>query len=253
VPANPRSRENVLHTPELTLPPPFTLVTLREVGDAFAHATSVAAKQGAGTLVYVGRFDLAEFAVVLEPEQPLALARGAFIAGMTALADTLTAHAQPETSVAIEWPDALSINRGLVGGGRLGWPRGAQENETPPWLVFGAMIRTVSMSGVDPGLHPFSTALEEEGFTDVLATQLVESFARNLMVAIDLWQEQGFAAVAKEYLRRLPIEKGARRELGETGDLLIRRVGKDAIERKSLKALLARPSWLDPTLRGPRL
>ena len=253
MPANPRSRENALLAPELTLPPPFTLVTLREVGDAFAHATSVAAEMGAGTLVYVGRFDLAEFAVVLEPEQPLALARGAFIAGMAALADTLTAHAQPETSVAIEWPDALSINRGLVGGGRLGWPRGAQESETPPWLVFGAMVRIVSMSGVEPGLHPFSTALEEEGFTDVLASQLVESFARNLMVALDLWQEQGFAAIAREYLRRLPVEKGVRRELGETGDLLIRCVGKDEAERKVLRPLLAQPSWLDPALRGPRL
>jgi hypothetical protein len=38
--------------PELTLPPPFTLVRLRELGDAFAHAISVAPKQGAGTLVY---------------------------------------------------------------------------------------------------------------------------------------------------------------------------------------------------------
>ena len=53
------------------LPPPFTLVTLREVGDAFAHAMTIAPEQGAGTLVYVGRFDLAEFAVVLEPDEPL--------------------------------------------------------------------------------------------------------------------------------------------------------------------------------------
>ncbi len=53
----------------LDLPPPFKLVTLREVGDAFAHAASVASEAGAGTLVYVGRFDLAEFAVVLEPER----------------------------------------------------------------------------------------------------------------------------------------------------------------------------------------
>jgi hypothetical protein len=42
-------------TPELTLPPPFTLVRLRELGDAFAHAASIAPAQGAGTLVYVGK------------------------------------------------------------------------------------------------------------------------------------------------------------------------------------------------------
>jgi hypothetical protein len=51
----------------IQLPPPFTLVRLRESGDAFAHACGIAPKRGAGTLVCVGRFDLAEFAVVLEP------------------------------------------------------------------------------------------------------------------------------------------------------------------------------------------
>ena len=68
-----RTRIRDLTAPTLSLPPPFSLVMLREVGDAFAHAVSIAAEQGAGTLVYVGRFDLAEFAVVLEPDEPLRL------------------------------------------------------------------------------------------------------------------------------------------------------------------------------------
>ncbi|MEA2977030.1 MAG: hypothetical protein QOF19_2550, partial [Alphaproteobacteria bacterium] len=72
--------------PSLDLPPPFHLVTPREAGDAFAHAQAVADDQGAGTLVFVGRFDLAEFAVVLEPEEPLRTARRALYAGMNALA-----------------------------------------------------------------------------------------------------------------------------------------------------------------------
>src|SRR5262249_56986021 len=59
----------------LDLPPPFRLVTLREVGDAFAHASAVAGDEGAGTLVHVGRFDLVEFAVVLEPDERLSTAR----------------------------------------------------------------------------------------------------------------------------------------------------------------------------------
>ena len=82
--------------PGLDLPPPFrAVVVLREVGDAFAHATQIAARAGAGTLVYVGRFDLAEFAVVLEPEEPLRTAAGLY-AGLTALADALAMHAPPE-------------------------------------------------------------------------------------------------------------------------------------------------------------
>ena len=68
----------------IQLPPPFTLVRLRESGDAFAHACGIAPKRGAGTLVCVGRFDLAEFAVVLEPGELLSTARRAFYAGMVA-------------------------------------------------------------------------------------------------------------------------------------------------------------------------
>ena len=52
----------------LDLPPPYRLVTLRESGDAFAHACAIAGSEGAGTIVWTRRFDLAEFAVVLEPE-----------------------------------------------------------------------------------------------------------------------------------------------------------------------------------------
>src|SRR5205809_1563424 len=123
----------------LDLPPPYRLVTLREVGDAFAHAGKIAAEEGAGTLVYVGRFDLAEFAVVLEPDEPLGTARRAFYAGMTALADALAAHAPPEKPITIDWPDAIRIDGGLIGGGRLAWPQDANESEAPTWLIFGAM------------------------------------------------------------------------------------------------------------------
>lgn len=251
-PARPRTPQ----APELALPPPFTAVRLRELGDAFAHATSIAAAQGAGTLVHVGRFDLSEFAVVLEPEEPLRQARRAFYAGMVALADALAANAQPETSIAIGWPDSILVNDGLVGGGRLAWPQGIKEDETPPWLVFGAMVRTVSMTGVEPGLNPLVTALEEEGFTDVLSSQLVESFARHFMATIDSWHEGGFAAVAESYLARLPAEKGLRRDIDENGDLMVRRMGQGKaepeVERKALLPQFAKSAWLDPTTRGPR-
>jgi hypothetical protein len=122
----------------LDLPPPFRLVTLREVGDAFAHATDVAGEEGAGTLVYVGRFDLVEFALVLEPDEPLKTARRALYAGLAALADALAVHAPPELPIAFDWPDAVRVNGGLVGGGRLAWPQRADESQRPDWLVFAA-------------------------------------------------------------------------------------------------------------------
>lgn len=237
---------------ELALPPPFSSVRLREVGDAFAHAISIAAAQGAGTLVYVGRFDLAEFAVVLEPDEPLRQARRVFYAGMAALADALATHAQPETSIIIDWPDSLLVNQGLVGGGRLAWPQGSGEEEMPPWLVFGGMIRTVSMTGTEPGLNPLVTALEEEGFNDVMSSHVVESFARHFMVALDSWQESGFSAVAKSYVERLPREQGVRRDIDENGDLLVRRAGKADIARQKILPRLVQPAWFDPATKGPR-
>src|SRR5512132_2889766 len=125
MPLHERPRLRRSSKPALDLPPPFRLVTLREVGDAFSHAANIAAEEGAGTLVHVGRFDLAEFAVVLEPEEPLNLARRALYAGLVGVADALAAHAPPERPINFEWPDAILVDGALVGGGRIGWPPGA--------------------------------------------------------------------------------------------------------------------------------
>jgi Biotin/lipoate A/B protein ligase family len=228
------------------LPPPFALVRLRESDDAFAHACRIAPESGAGTLVYVGRFDLAEFAVVLEPGEPLSTARRAFYAGMVALTDALRAYAPPNKSVAIDWPDAVRIDGGLVGGGRMGWPSSAREDEPPAWLVFGAMIRTVAMT--DP-----ASALDEEGFGEAGAVQVTESFARHLMRVIDRWQVDGFDGVARDYLSRVSRERRTVLRIDDCGDLLTRRVGTDRVERGELVKALATPSWLDPKLGGPRL
>src|SRR5581483_4261856 len=100
--------------PELDLPPPFRLVMLREAGDAFTHAQAIAEEHGAGTLVVVGRFDVAEFALVLEPEQPLRMARGAVYAGMNALADALAVHAPPEKPIVFGWPDTVYVDGAIV-------------------------------------------------------------------------------------------------------------------------------------------
>jgi biotin-(acetyl-CoA carboxylase) ligase len=247
-----QTRSRAPFAAKLDLPPPFTLVTLREVGDAFAHAVEIAPEQGAGTLTYVGRFDLAEFAVVLEPDEPLRTARRTLHLGMVALIDALLPYAPPEKPVEIGWPDAVRVDGGVVGGGRIAWPEGAEEDASPDWMVFGAMIRTVSMSDTEPGLNPLASALEQEGFTDFTSGALVESFARHLMVHTDAWQEYGFEAVAKEYVKRLPRDKGLRRDIDEKGDLLARRMGKVEVERKALAPLLAAPSWLDPNTRGPK-
>jgi len=247
-----RHRVHTPFAPNLDLPPPFRAVTLREVGDAFAHAKKIAADSGAGTLVQVGRFDLAEFAIVLEPDEPLRTARRALYAGLIALVDALASQAPPEKPINIDWPATIRIDGGLVGGAQLAWPTGVREDAKPPWLVFGAMIRAVSMDPGEPGLDAPATALDTEGFRGG-SDGLIESFARHLMVAIDAWQQDGFANVARTYLSRLAREKGNRHDLDDNGDLLVRHVDKTVVERHVLKSALATVSWLDPATGGPRL
>jgi hypothetical protein len=242
----------IVTAPALDLPPPFRLVTLREVGDAVAHATEIAAAEGAGTLVHVGRFDLAEFAVVLEPDEPLWQARRAIYAGSAALADALAVHAPPERPITFDWPDAIRVDGGLVGGVRLQWPNDADENEPAPWLVFGAMIRTVALGEQEPGLTPLAAALEDEGFDGLGSGRLVESFARHLMSAVDAWNETGFREVEKNYLARLAPESGVKRSIDENGDLLVQRMAAKEPVRHSLVSALSRVSWLDRETRGPR-
>jgi hypothetical protein len=239
--------------PRLDLPPPFRLVSLREVGDAMAHATDIASDEGAGTLVYVGRFDVVEFAVVLEPDEPLRTARRALYAGLNALANALATHAPPEKSITLDWPDAIRVDGGLVGGGRLGWPKSAREDDVPPWLVFGAMIRTVSLAETEAGLRPLVTALEEEGFGEAGAAEVTESFARHLMVAFDHWQVDGFASLAHQYLALMERQPQTSRRIEANGDLVVQRIGAEHAAPIGLVRALAKPTWLDPKSGGPRL
>ncbi len=233
--------------PKLELPPPFTLVTLRERGDAFAHACHIAPKAGAGTLVHVGRFDVVEFALVLEPEEPLREARRALFAGMAALADAIGAHCPPERAVTFDWPDAILFDGARIGGARLGWPKACAEDEVPSWLVFSAMLLAAKIGAGDPGLTPNSTSLEDERFSDT-GYALVESFARYFLLVVDRWREEGFEAVAPDYLTRLRIPG----RLDPEGRLLIDGPGEAPLVLPLLPAL-DEPAWLDPDLRAPRL
>lgn len=227
----------------LTLPPPFSLVSLREAGDAFAHASTIAGEAGAATLVWTRRFDLAEFAVVLEPQEPLATARRAIYAGANALADTVAAHAPPQRAVSFDWPDALRVDGALVGGVRLGWPDHAAEHEVPDWLVFGAMLRTVVMRAGEPGLRPLLGGLDEQGFEELSPASVVEGWTRYFLREMHAFEDRGFGAVRDRWLERAPGIPA----LLDTGDA----TGPDG--QRPLAPALAEPSWLDPATGGPWL
>ena len=236
----------------LALPPAFTALVLPQDSEgAFAQACRIARTDDArtGTLVWAGPAETMDIAVVLAPEEPLRTARRAFIAGMVALAAAVGAHAPPEMPIEIAWPDTLLFDGARIGGGRLGWPETCGEDEEPDWLVFSAMLVVSKAYAGDPGLTPFSTSLEEQGFGNDDQESLVEGFARNLMKTFESWQEDGFDTVADRYLRHLPIADGASsRSLNATGDLV-----EGANAGQSLLEGLRAPSWLDPATGRVRL
>ena len=156
---------NSVSAPALDLPPPFKLVTLREVGDAFAHAQAIASEQGAGTLVHVGRFDLSEFALVLEPEEPLASARRVFYAGMVALRDALVEELSEVSrrilvlvGIVVPGTTPARVTAGL--GSEDDTTRGLAEE-----LVDVALGRRAPhvLAVVAPGLHPGKRLARLEG------------------------------------------------------------------------------------------
>jgi biotin-(acetyl-CoA carboxylase) ligase len=163
---------------------------------------------------------------------------------MGALADAIAAAAPPETAIHIKWPDALYVNWGLVGGGRLTWPKSTDDANVPAWLVFGATIRTAWSKPIDPGLTPELTALDEEGFAEISSKQIVEGFARNFMQTLDVWQENGFPIAARPYLERLARASQQSCEIDENGDLMVRPES-GPTERQALLPKLSAPAWLD--------
>ena len=183
----------------MSFPPPYRLVSLRESGDAFEYACANASSLGAGALVWTRRFDLAEFAVVLEPAESLLTARQVFPVGMDALIEALAAVAPPQMPISLDWPDTIRVDGVLVGGGRLGWPEGVAENEEPDWLVFGSMLRTALLHSVDSGLRPRNGALEELGFTQLDVGTLLESFTRHLLAAFYALAQGGFEAIQQQH------------------------------------------------------
>ena len=238
----------------LDLPPGYTLVALRELGDAFAHGCEIAAESGAGTLIWVRRYDLVEFAVVLEPDDPLNSARRAFFAGMNAVADAIAAHCPPERDVSFDWPDAIRFDAGLLGGARLGWPRDCAEADVPAWLVFGVILRAADMAHLEEMQAAPGVSLLGAGFEMIDTDAIIGSFARHLMTAFDLWNEDGFETIARDYLARLPSRKaGERRRIDLSGDLVITPpAGSGVPERTSLVDALGRANWYDPQARGPK-
>jgi BirA family biotin operon repressor/biotin-[acetyl-CoA-carboxylase] ligase len=207
------------------------VVALREGGDAMTRALALAPEHGAGTLAWVRSASRIEAAVVLEPELPLAAARGAIFAGASALADALAAYGPPEVPLTFHWPGIVLVNDGQVGRIRLAWPDATAEQDEPAWLVLGMEARLSFPRGWEPGHGLHQTAILEEGWSEdeVSCAHLTAAWARHLMANLAEWQRvgpgSGFTRMAERYLARLARQEWmgeARRGIDPaSGDLLL--------------------------------
>ena len=251
----------------LDLPPGYTVIALRERGDAFAHATEIAATAGAGTLVWVRRFDTIEIALVLEPDQSLAEARCVIYAIMNAAADAIAAFCPPERPLVFTWPDTIMLDGGILGGIQLAAPVGCAETATPDWLVAGVMLRSVvslrrtlaDVLGRGPAdaaqqfdhIQRRGTSMEAEGFEMIAAEPIINGFCRHFLAYLDQWHEHGFAPIGRTYLERMS-DRHSRLNIESNGDVrALGGTGDTGMQRRSLTEALARTQWLDPETGEP--
>ena len=169
----------------LDLPPGYTLVALRELGDAFAHGCEIAAEAGAGTLVWVRRYDLVEFAVVLEPDEAAGLGAPGVLcrhecAGRRDLV-ALPARAGGQFRLARRRSGSTA---GCWAAPGSAGPTDCAEDEIPAWLVFGVILRAADMAHIEEVQAASGVALLSEGFEMIDTDAIIESFARHLMTGV---------------------------------------------------------------------
>lgn len=189
-------------------PPAYTPIALDQ-GDSMDIACAEAATGAApGMLFWRRRPDRLDCAVVLEPDHPLRESRHIRCAAMLALADALGALGPPKVRIAFDPAGHILINGAKAGAVAFTAAPGCAEDDVPAWAVVGVTLDVRGDPDDDsPGLHPDHTALREEGFGDLDAALPLESFARNFLSWIDLWENDGPEAVRAAWRRRASVRE----------------------------------------------
>ncbi|NNE82255.1 MAG: DUF4444 domain-containing protein [Silicimonas sp.] len=180
----------------LDFPPLLTGVAV--AGDPFAAAlASVASDVNPGHVFY-GLDDTSfDTAIILAPEEPLAMAVRASFAITLGLNDALGALAPPEVAVHLVWPDGIKVNGALCGQLRVVSDTSDPLAE-PDWMVIGLKVPVLGQD-TDPGGTPDQTSLHDEGCGDVTAPALIEAWGRHMMNWLHIYLTDGFHPLHREW------------------------------------------------------
>lgn len=194
-----------MHLPDPSFPPLLTGhgVKAPDRPLAAAEAGLAAGTLGAGDLVWARGIETAEWALILEPDQPLSHALQAVPLSFVAIADAIGTLAPPKVSITFGWPDRLRVNGGEIGVLRAIAPVGATLDAIPAFLILHGVVRiSFPPRGGEPGEMPDVTALAEEGCPEITRTALLERFARHFLSWLAIWQDEGFRSLHDAYVFR---------------------------------------------------
>jgi len=184
--------------PLLTLAPGFRAMP---GGDDPWSAAIRAAAAGAepGSVFWDGAHGHCRAAFVFAPDRPLA-ASLVLDLGALALFDAIAVLAPPQVPVHLVPPDGLTVDGGRVATLRAS-AAPAGTDGVPGWAVLG-IDAAVGVGTAALGETPDQTALAEEGFGDVTPADLLTHVSRHLLSWIDVWREDGAAALAGAVAQR---------------------------------------------------
>ncbi len=162
-----------------------------------AHALAALGCDG-GTVVHNVQADRLRAAIVFAPEVALEQAMAMLVVCGLGFQNALGALGPPEVAVHLGWDGVIRVNGAVSGALRVA-ASGSDPAAVPDWLIVGLEV-TILQTAADPGNNPDITSLYDEGCAEVDPMQLLESWARHMLVWLNRWADEGSVSLHDEWL-----------------------------------------------------
>ena len=177
-----------------------------------------------GTILWSPRDDRFQAAIVLTPDEPMAVAALAVYLGMLAMGDALGSTIPAGIDVTFVWPNRINLNGGMLGAVVLEVPPVASPEATPEWIALSFDLAITDGAATADTKDAAVTTLVEEGCGAVSSGELLEALARHALVWSNRWNDDGFAPLRPVWLRRIERDQDAV-DLDDKGNLLVTQSG----------------------------
>jgi len=138
-------------------------------------------------------------ALLLKPEFPRDQALELVHIAMLSLGTAIGEQVSGMTELRYRWPNAILISRGRVGGLFVDIAPTTDISEYPAWMILGM---AVNMYRYPPGLGLDAAALAGDGDCRPDRDELIESFSRHFLSAINQWADEGLTPFIKQWQLR---------------------------------------------------